>query len=156
MATLKAKQYPYYTVYKYEFDYTDFTPYATVSRNVSAFWLPQRVIPVHAVWRNEIQFQSPGNPLFTEELRFSYSGLGTGNGTGLISTNQGQYYYNSRSGKIDSIENLFERVSGNDRNTALSMSQATEIFLRVYYATALLNTLTAGKGTVWLFTIPTF
>jgi len=156
MATLKAKQYPYYTVYKYDLTYQDLNTTAGTVSSKLLFYYPQRYnvafvkLVINERWLGgaissfRIQARPGGSSTYlpgTDPAYIDYNAFSN------LNENAGAWAFN---------DGLIVSLGGINRGYVDSQNVANKLWLVAISVGGNTNELTQGSATLWVGTIPTF
>jgi len=156
MATLKAKQYPYYTVYKYEVDYTDLNNVAATIDQFLLFNFPQRHNIAFAKIQINTRFLGGAINSGFMYLKPDLAGVIAPLTTSRIVDADAYTAPVNFSGGFRYTNQLVSTIGGSSRNYQGSQTVANGVWVQLQVTGANVTALTQGAATIWVGTIPTF
>ena len=156
MATLRAKQYPYFTVYKYDISYTDLNTVAGLTSQKLLFYFPQRNNIAFAKLVTTTRWR--GGAISSCRLigRAGWSGAPLGGTSALIFDFNAFNPVVTGAGAWKMFDQLSGTIGGVSQGYAGLQSAANEFWIQAVTIGGNTTALNQGAATLWVGTIPTF
>lgn len=156
MAILRAKQYPYYTVYKWLLSYTDFNAQAIANPIKFLGYIPQRH---NVAWVKIVPTTRFNGGAITNSVLAVRPGISgvimSPTTSNLAITNVFQVPVDFQ-GAFKYTDQVSGVISGSTKDFAASQTTANEIWAIITLTGGIGTALARGQATIWVGTIPTF
>lgn len=156
MATLRAKQYPFYTVYKYEFSYLDFKSLSGANNQFKLFDFPQRHnVAFVKLWVTQA-FNGGSISAFNINVRPGTNTGQFGASTAVFGVYNAFLPQSDYAGIWVYANQLTAVIGGTTRGYIANQEGSNAVWLNAVATGGNLSALVQGQATIWVGTIPTF